>query len=67
MIPIKDNKGYYRDEKTNAILNWNDNQYREYIRIKNKKHSDSEELNKIKKDIEEIKSALKTIVESINK
>ena len=67
MIPIKDNRDFYRDEKTNAVLNCNDTQYNEYIKMKNKKSLDGQELNKIKNDIEEIKSALKTLIETINK
>lgn len=67
MIPIKDNVGFYRDEKTNAVLNCNDVQYNEYIKIKNKKSLEEQELNKMKNDIEEIKSALKTLIETINK
>ena len=67
MIPIKDNRGFYRDEKTNAVLNCNDVQYNEYIKMKNKKSLEERELDKIKNDIEEIKSALKTLIETINK
>lgn len=67
MIPIKDNRGFYRDEKTNAILNCNDVQYNEYIKMKNKKSLEDQELDKIKNDIEEIKNALKTLIETINK
>lgn len=67
MIPIKDNRGFYRDEKTNAVLNCNDVQYNEYIKMKNKKSLEEKELDKIKNDIEEIKSALKTLIETINK
>ena len=67
MIPIKDNRGFYRDEKTNAVLNCNDVQYNEYIKMKNKKSLEDKELDKIKNDIEEIKSALKTLIETINK
>ena len=67
MIPIKDNRSFYRDEKTNAVLNCNDVQYNEYIKMKNKKSLEEKELDKIKNDIEEIKSALKTLIETINK
>lgn len=66
MIPIKDNVGFYRDEKTNAVLNCNDAQYNEYIKIKNKKSIEEQELSKMRNDIEEIKSALKTLIETIN-
>ena len=67
MIQIKDNVCFYRDEKTNAVLNCNDVQYNEYIKIKNKKSLEEQELSKMKNDIEEIKSALKTLIETINK
>ena len=65
-MPIKDNKGFYRDEKTNAVLNCNDIQYNEYMKAKNKKESTENDLNKMKSDIEDIKIALKTIIETIN-
>lgn len=67
MIPIKDNIGFYRDEKTNAVINCNDVQYNEYIKMKNNKSLEKQELSKMKNDIEEIKSALKTLIETINK
>lgn len=67
MIPIKDNIGFYRDKKTNAVINCNDVQYNEYIKMKNNKSLEKQELSKMKNDIEEIKSALKTLIETINK
>ena len=66
MIPIKDNGGLFRDEGTNAVLNCNDSEYNEYIKLKNKKLNEKQELDSIKSDIEEIKSALKIIIEKIN-
>ncbi len=66
MIPIKDNGGLFRDEKTNAVLNCNDKEYNDYIKLKNKKLTEKEEIDSLKSDIEEIKSALKIIIEKIN-
>jgi len=66
MIPIKDNGGLFRDEKTNAVLNCNDNEYENYVKLKNKKLTEKEEIASMKSDIEEIKSALKIIIEKIN-
>lgn len=67
MIPVKDHKGLYRDEKTNAILNCNDMEYEQYIKNKNQKISEENEIKTIKNDIEEIKKCLKLIMEGINK
>lgn len=66
MIPIKDNGGLFRDENTNAVLNCNDNEYENYVKLKNKKLTEKEEIASMKSDIEEIKSALKIIIEKIN-
>jgi hypothetical protein len=46
MIPVEGHKGLYRDENTNAIVNCNDYQYQEYIKLKTE--SLSEKLSEIK-------------------
>jgi len=66
MIPIKDNKGLFRDEETNAVVNTNDKEYNDYMRAKKAKLSEKEELDKMKDDISEIKDALKIIMQKIN-
>lgn len=66
MIPVKDNKGLFRDEKTNSIINCDNAQYEQYIRIKTAKSKEKIEIESLKNDIEEIKSALKVILEKIN-
>lgn len=66
MIPIKDNGGLFRDERTNAVINSNDTEYNNYIKAKNVKLSEKQELDKLKDDISEIKDALKIIMQKIN-
>lgn len=66
MIPIKDSNGLFRDEETNAVLNCNEHEYNEYLKIKTKKLQEREELDNIKSDIQEIKNCLKLLVERIN-
>lgn len=66
MLPIKDNNGLFRDERTNAVVNCNDNEYNEYIKIKEQKLSEKSELDKLKSDIDEIKDAIKIILNKIN-
>lgn len=66
MIPVKDHKGLYRDENTNAILNCNDFEYEQYLKMKNQKIFQESEIKNIKNDIQEIKDCLKLIIEKIN-
>ena len=59
LIKVKDHPHLYRDEDTGAIVNCD---YIAYDRYKNRvkrKNSEKEELNNMKKDIEEIKNLLK--------
>lgn len=67
MIPVKDHRGLYRDESTNAILNCNDNEYDQYLKLKNQRLLQQTEIAMIKNDINEIKDALKLIIDKINK
>jgi hypothetical protein len=66
MIPVEGNPDLYRDEKTNAILNCNDNKYNEYITMKGKLLNQKHEIEHMKNDIDEIKSLLKVLVNKIN-
>jgi hypothetical protein len=58
MIPVEGHKGLYRDQKTNAIVNNNDNEYSDYIKLKNSKLKERSEIDEIKNEISEIKSLL---------
>ena len=66
MIPVKDNRGLYRDERTNSIINCDELQYEQYVKMKREKSKEKMEIESIKSDIDEIKSALKIILEKIN-
>jgi len=61
MIPIKDHKNLFRDEKTGAVVNTDTSGYTQYKKMKSAKKSQREELDRIKEDIEEIKLLLKQI------
>jgi len=66
MIPVKENKGLFRDEKTNSIINCDDLQYEQYMKMKAIKTKEKTELEELKSDINEIKSVLKILLEKIN-
>ena len=62
MIPVEGHKGLYRDETTNAIVNCNDYQYQEYIKVKSEALSEKEEIEKLKNELSEVKQLLKDLI-----
>jgi predicted enzyme involved in methoxymalonyl-ACP biosynthesis len=62
MIPVEGEKSLYRDEKSGAIVNCDTFGYSQYIKMKSEKKKQREEIEQIKKDIDEIKSLLKELV-----
>lgn len=62
MIPVKGFPNLYRDESTGAILNCDNQSYNQYINSKNNREIQKTEIDQIKKDIDEIKSLLKEII-----
>ena len=61
MIPVEGHKNLYRDEKSGAIINTDSHGFSQYKKSKRMKLTQREELDNIKKDIEEIKFFLKQI------
>lgn len=62
MIPVKGHSNLYRDENSGAIINCDEQSYNQYINSVNKSKVQKVEIDQIKKDIEEIKSLLKEIL-----
>lgn len=62
MIPVEGHPNLYRDEKTGAIINYDTNGYNQYKNLVNNKVAQRQEIEKIKNDIEEIKSLLKELI-----
>ena len=62
MIRVEGHKNLYRDEKSGAIINTDSHGYSQYKKSRKLKLTQREELDVMKKDIEEIKSLLKMIV-----
>ena len=63
MIPVKDHKNLYRDEKTGAIKNNDSTGFAHYKKMKLLKLTQREEIDKIKEDISEIKELLKQFLQ----
>ena len=62
MIPVEGHKNLYRDEKSGAIINTDSHGYSQYKKSRNIKLNQKEEIDSMKKDIEEIKNLLKLII-----
>jgi hypothetical protein len=59
MIKVEGYSNLYRDEKTGAIVNCDSTTYNQYVNSLNIQEAKKEELDNLKKDIQEIKSLLK--------
>jgi len=66
MIPVEGHKNLYRDENSGAIINCDSFGYTQYIRMKEEKRKQKEEIDQIKNDITEIKSLLRQLLNGSN-
>jgi len=62
MIPVEGEKNLFRDENSGAIVNCDTLGYSQYLKMKSEKKKQREEIEQIKKDIDEIKFLLKELV-----
>jgi len=63
MIRVEGHKNLYRDEKSGAIINTDSHGYSQYKKSRNIRLTQKEEIDGMKKDIEEIKNLLRLIAE----
>ena len=63
MIRVEGHKNLYRDENSGAIINTDSHGYSQYKKSKNIRLTQKEEIDDMKKDIEEIKNLLRMIAE----
>jgi len=61
LIRVKGEQHLYRDRETGAILNTDSSGYNQYVKMRKRRQTQKEELDTLKKDIEEIKSLLKEL------
>ena len=67
MIKVEGYSHLYRDEKTGAIISCDDAGYDQYVKSIEKNKERRREISDMKKDIDEIKSLLKILVDGNNK
>tara|TARA_Y200000002_G_scaffold253040_1_gene209599 strand:+ start:7426 stop:7635 length:210 start_codon:yes stop_codon:yes gene_type:complete len=66
-IKVKDSGSLYRDEQSGAILNCSDSEYDSYLKLKQKKMQEVNEMDKLKDDVDELKSMMKLILSKLDK
>ena len=60
MIKVDGHKNLYRND-AGAIINTDSTEYDQYMRIKNKRKSEKDEISRLRDEIDEIKSMLREI------
>ena len=63
MIPVEGHKNLFRDENSGAIVNCDTMEYNQYIKMKNERRKQKEEISKLKKDVQMIKNLLMELVD----
>ncbi len=63
MIKVEGHPNLYRDENSGAIINCDSTAYNQYVNSISKQEMRKKELDEMKKDIEEIKSLLKELLQ----
>jgi hypothetical protein len=68
MIKVEGHQNLYRDEISGAIINTDSSAYNQYVSSIERSRTQKEEMVRIKNDIDEIKSLLKSLTmgENIN-
>jgi len=66
-IKVKDSGSLYRDAESGAILNCSDSEYDNYLKLKQKKLQEANEMDKLKDDVDELKSMMKLILSKLDK
>ncbi len=60
MIKVEGHKNLYRND-AGAIVNTDSSEYNQYIRVKNKRKSEKDEIDRLRNEIDEIKSMLREL------
>ena len=67
MIPVEGHKNLFRDENSGAIVNCDTMEYNQYIKMKNERQKQKEEISELKQDVQMIKNLLMELVDARSK
>ena len=63
MLKVKGHPNLYRDEKTGAIINYDEISYNQYVNSLNSREFQKKEIINLKNELSEIKLLLKQLLE----
>jgi hypothetical protein len=66
MIPVEGNKNLFRDEQSGAIVNCDTFGHSQYIKMRDNRKQQKEEIDNLKNELSEIKMLLKEIINGKN-
>tara|TARA_B100001079_G_C16237435_1_gene437446 strand:+ start:567 stop:761 length:195 start_codon:yes stop_codon:yes gene_type:complete len=61
MLRVDGHKNLYRDDSSGAIVNTDTVSYKQYMRLKEKKKNEKEDIDRLRSELDEIKSLLKEL------
>ena len=61
MLRVDGHKNLYRDDSSGAIVNTDTISYKQYMRLKEKKKNEKQEIDRLRSELDEIKSLLKEL------
>ena len=61
MLRVNGHKNLYRDDSSGAIVNTDTVSYKQYMRLKEKKKNEKQEIDRLRSELDEIKSLLKEL------
>jgi len=67
MIRVEGHPNLYRDERTGAIVNCDNVGYEQHVRYLENREKQKRDMNDLRKELDEIKSLLRNLVEGDNK
>ena len=67
MIRVEGHPNLYRDERTGAIVNCDNAGYEQHVRYLENREKQKRDMNDLRKELDEIKSLLRNLVEGDNK
>lgn len=65
LIPVEGHSYLWRDSETGAIVNGDDSNYQSYIRQRDAKKTERQEIESMKRDINDIKKMLSKIIDML--
>lgn len=65
-IPVEGNPNLYRDSESGAIINCSDTEFNSYLKSRELKLKEKQEIDSLKNEVNEIKDMMKLILQKLD-